>query len=83
MNNIPTFRYNSKQLIDFKNQHMIDEPVRFKYFERHWYNSTQITVTSSRKVWAKSGIKYIVDHGGFKTLETSVAQQQNTTSGVL
>ena len=83
MSIIPTFILNSKQLIDFKSQHLTDDHYSFKYLEHYWYNSQHVTVLSSRKVWIRSGIQYIVDHGKFKTLETSIAQQQNTISEVL
>lgn len=83
MNIIPTFKFGSKELVRFKEQHLMEEPYEFKYYEQHWYNSFQVTVTSLRKVWIKSGIQYIVDHGGFKTLETSIEHQQHTNSEVL
>ena len=83
MDIIPTFMFNSIELLNFKEQHMIDENYTFKYLDGYWYNSLPITIKDTRKIWAKSGIQYIVDHGSFKTLETSIAYQQNTISKAL
>ena len=83
MDIIPTFEFDSKELLNFTEQYMTDENYTFKYLDGYWYNSLHITVKDKRKVWAKSGIQYIVDHGSFKTLETSIAYQQNTISKAL
>lgn len=83
MNIIPIFNFNSDELIRFKDQYLIDENYTFKYVEHCWYNSLPIIVKDIRKVWIKSGIQYIVNHGNFKTLETSLAYQQNTISEVI
>ena len=83
MSIIPVFNFNSKELTIFKDQYLIDEHYTFKYLEHHWYNSLPIIVKDIRKVWIKSGIQYIVNHGSFKTLETSLVYQQNTISEVI
>ena len=83
MNIIPVFNFNSNELIRFKDQYLIDEHYTFKYLEYHWYNSLPVIVKDIRKVWIKSGIQYIVNHGNFKTLEASLEYQQNTNSEVI
>lgn len=80
--NIPTFKFNSKELAEFKAQFMEERDIHF--------NSNAVTSFSNRinekgtqTVWVKSDVKYIVDHGSFKTLETSIYGQQHTHSVVL
>lgn len=80
MSVIPVFKFGSKALEDFKNQYSIDDEYTFKYLEQHWWNSFPVEVKSMRKLWRLSGIQYIINHGKFMTLETSIAYQQHTIS---
>lgn len=80
---IPEFKFNSQELAAFKNKHMRQEHYTFTYLEQHWYNSLPVEIKDVKQVWQYSNVKYIVDHGSFKTLETSISGRQNTHSTVM
>ena len=77
---IPVFKFGSKELESWKKNFLKSEEqvVTYRPYQRHF--ELGLLKNLDRMVWGISGVKYILDHGSFKTLETSVAMQQLTIS---
>ena len=84
---IPVFKFGSKELEAWKNQFM--ETIELVKDKTEYCVSYNFFYTTDKKtpfeqtVWKQSGIQYIVDHGSFTTLETSIRLQQHTNSQVI
>lgn len=79
---IPEFKFNSKELESFHQAHKYEQEYEFDSANFCGYNLPVIS-KGVRKLWKKSGIQYIVNHGNFRTLETSVCAQVNSLSEVI